>query len=110
MRLKRNYEDNKKLNKVETNYRAYKDKIKIKIHNGNNKDNIEVKTNYNNNKKKCFLKIIICHILLLTPCYLANILDLKNNMANIAKFDIIILDSSINFIAIGLNFLIHITN
>ena len=86
-KIETDYEDNKDLNQVETNYEDNKDNINIETNYSNNEDNVEVKTDNNDDEKNIFLEVATCHIPSLLRLRLADVPDPDNDIASMAKFD-----------------------
>lgn len=98
------------MNQVKTNYRNNKDDINIKTNYGNNKNNVGVKTNYGNDKGNIFLTAATCHILLLPPFCLANVLHLGNDTISMAKFDMMRSSQPASSMAVSLGLLTSAAN
>lgn len=109
-KIKTDYSDDKDLNQVKTNYKDNKDNIEIETHYESNEDDIEIETNYGNDKENIVLEVATCRNLLLLYLSSTNILDSSNEIASIAKFDIIQSSLSTNPMAISPSFLISTTN
>lgn len=109
-KIKTDYGDNKNLNQVKTNYGNNKDDIQIETNYNNNEDSFEIETNYSNNVEMILLEATACLILLLPHLHLTNDLDLGNDIASMAEFDMMQSSLPANPIAVGLNFLISATN
>lgn len=85
--IETDYGDDKDLNQVETDYRDNEDDIEIKTDYEDNKDNVEIETNYGDDEESIFLEVATRRNPPLFHPYPANVSDLGNETASMAKFD-----------------------